>query len=114
MPDHLVLRDLERLHFDGAPVTDWEGETLQAVYERLLRFMDGAADAARSSAERAAFGSLDERPRDDADFMLFLMRSYDKGFRHCDLLIIGAGPSGLMAALTAGRQPPGPAPAARH
>lgn len=28
---------------------------------------------------------------------------YDKGFRHCDLLIIGAGPSGLMAALTAGR-----------
>ena len=28
---------------------------------------------------------------------------YDKGFLHCDLLIIGAGPSGLMAALTAGR-----------
>ncbi|MEP6266780.1 MAG: sarcosine oxidase subunit alpha family protein [Paracoccaceae bacterium] len=28
---------------------------------------------------------------------------YDKGFRHCDLLIIGAGPAGLMAALTAGR-----------
>jgi methylglutamate dehydrogenase subunit C len=29
--------------------------------------------------------------------------SYDKGFIHCDLLIIGAGPAGLMAALTAGR-----------
>ncbi|MCU0828243.1 MAG: 2Fe-2S iron-sulfur cluster-binding protein [Tabrizicola sp.] len=29
--------------------------------------------------------------------------SYDKGFLHCDLLVIGAGPSGLMAALTAGR-----------
>ncbi|MCB2127581.1 MAG: sarcosine oxidase subunit alpha family protein [Rhodobacteraceae bacterium] len=28
---------------------------------------------------------------------------YDKGFRHCDLLIIGAGPAGLAAALTAGR-----------
>ncbi len=28
---------------------------------------------------------------------------YDKGFLHCDLLVIGAGPSGLMAALTAGR-----------
>jgi len=28
---------------------------------------------------------------------------YDKGFLHCDLLIIGTGPSGLMAALTAGR-----------
>ena len=28
---------------------------------------------------------------------------YDKGYLHCDLLIIGAGPAGLMAALTAGR-----------
>ena len=28
---------------------------------------------------------------------------YDKGFRHCDLLVIGAGPAGLMAAMTAGR-----------
>jgi sarcosine oxidase subunit alpha len=27
---------------------------------------------------------------------------YDKGFLHCDLLVIGAGPAGLMAALTAG------------
>ena len=29
--------------------------------------------------------------------------SYDKGFLHCDLLVIGAGPAGLSAALTAGR-----------
>ena len=29
--------------------------------------------------------------------------SYDKGFLHCDILIIGAGPSGLAAALEAGR-----------
>jgi methylglutamate dehydrogenase subunit C len=29
--------------------------------------------------------------------------SYDKGFIHCDVLIIGAGPAGLIAALTAGR-----------
>ncbi len=28
---------------------------------------------------------------------------YDKGFLHCDLLVIGAGPSGLLAALAAGR-----------
>ena len=28
---------------------------------------------------------------------------YDKGFLHCDLLIIGAGPSGLAAAITAAR-----------
>jgi len=28
---------------------------------------------------------------------------YDQGFLHCDLLVIGAGPAGLSAALTAGR-----------
>ncbi len=28
---------------------------------------------------------------------------YDRGFLHCDLLVVGAGPAGLAAALTAGR-----------
>ena len=28
---------------------------------------------------------------------------YDKGYRHCDLLVIGSGVAGLMAALAAGR-----------
>ena len=28
---------------------------------------------------------------------------YDKGFLHCDVLIIGAGPAGIAAALAAGR-----------
>ncbi len=28
---------------------------------------------------------------------------YDKGYLHCDILVIGAGPSGLAATLTAGR-----------
>ncbi len=42
----------------------------------------------------AGLGSLSVQ--DDPD-------SYDKGFVHCDLLIIGGGPAGLMAALTAGR-----------
>ena len=48
----------------------------------------------RSSAARRALGSVSREEDPDA---------YDKGFLHCDLLVIGAGPAGLMAALTAGR-----------
>jgi N-acyl-D-aspartate/D-glutamate deacylase len=82
MPDHLVIRDLERLHFDGAPVADWEGETLQQVFERMQHYRGGDSAAARSEAERKAFDSAESAPADDADFMLFLMRRYDKGFRY--------------------------------
>ncbi|TPE51720.1 sarcosine oxidase subunit alpha family protein [Amaricoccus solimangrovi] len=42
----------------------------------------------------AGLGSLSFEPDPDA---------YDKGFLHCDLLVIGAGPAGLAAALTAAR-----------
>ncbi len=42
----------------------------------------------------AGLGALSMLPDPDA---------YDKGYLHCDLLIIGAGATGLTAALTAGR-----------
>jgi heterotetrameric sarcosine oxidase alpha subunit len=42
----------------------------------------------------AGLGALSLEPDPDA---------YDKGFLHCDLLVIGAGAAGLAAALTAGR-----------
>ncbi|MEM8803473.1 MAG: 2Fe-2S iron-sulfur cluster-binding protein, partial [Pseudomonadota bacterium] len=42
----------------------------------------------------AGLGRLSMRPDPDL---------YDHGYLHCDLLIIGAGPTGLAAALTAGR-----------
>ncbi|MGA1269479.1 MAG: 2Fe-2S iron-sulfur cluster-binding protein, partial [Gemmobacter sp.] len=59
----------------------WPAAFWEKVYEPLIR-------------RAAGLGSLSGG--DDPD-------SYDKGFRHCDLLVIGAGPAGLMAALTAGR-----------
>ena len=80
-PDKLVVRDLHRMVFDGAPVADWEGESLQAVLDRLLRYQRGASAEARSEAEREAFDRF-PRVADDADFMLHMMRAYDKGFRY--------------------------------
>ncbi|MFK7743651.1 MAG: sarcosine oxidase subunit alpha family protein [Roseobacter sp.] len=59
----------------------WPAAFWEKLYEPIIR-------------RAAGLGSLSERPDPDA---------YDKGFLHCDVLVIGAGPAGLMAALTAGR-----------
>ena len=59
----------------------WPAAFWEKIYEPVIR-------------KAAGLGSLSLQ--DDPDV-------YDKGFLHCDLLIIGAGPAGLSAALTAGR-----------
>ncbi|HAJ83285.1 MAG TPA: sarcosine oxidase subunit alpha, partial [Rhodobacteraceae bacterium] len=59
----------------------WPAAFWEKVYEPIIR-------------KAAGLGSISFQ--DDPD-------EYDRGFLHCDLLIIGAGPSGLAAALTAGR-----------
>ena len=59
----------------------WPAAFWEKIYEPIIR-------------KAAGLGSLSLL--DDPDV-------YDKGFLHCDLLIVGAGPAGLSAALTAGR-----------
>jgi len=59
----------------------WPAAFWEKLYEPIIR-------------RAAGLGSISLEPDPD---------SYDKGFMHCDLLVIGAGPAGLSAALTAGR-----------
>ncbi len=59
----------------------WPAAFWEKLYEPIIR-------------HAAGLGSLSLK--DDPDV-------YDKGFLHCDLLVVGAGPAGLAAALTAGR-----------
>lgn len=59
----------------------WPAAFWEKLYEPIIR-------------HAAGLGSLSLKEDPDV---------YDKGFLHCDLLIIGAGPAGLAAALTAGR-----------
>ncbi|MEZ5868642.1 MAG: sarcosine oxidase subunit alpha family protein [Defluviimonas denitrificans] len=59
----------------------WPKAFWEKLYEPMIR-------------RAAGLGSLTKETDPD---------SYDKGFLHCDLLVIGAGPAGLSAALTAGR-----------
>jgi N-acyl-D-aspartate/D-glutamate deacylase len=81
LPDILVVRELDRMIFDGAPVAQWDGESMQQVYDRLQRFQRGVSDSARSDAERESFETFPRPIVDDAEFMLHLLRSYDKDFR---------------------------------
>ena len=59
----------------------WPAKFWEAVYEPLIRRAAGLGRAAGA---------------EDPDH-------YEKAFAHCDVLVIGAGPAGLMAALAAGR-----------
>ncbi|PLW84205.1 aminoacylase [Kineobactrum sediminis] len=81
LPDKLVIRDFRMMIFDGAPVAEWDGESMQQVLERLQRFQRGQPNEARSDAEREAFEAFPRPTTDDADFMLHMLRAYDKSFR---------------------------------
>lgn len=59
----------------------WPKKFWEMLYEPVIR-------------RAAGLGPLSGKPNTDA---------YESAFAHCDLLVIGSGPAGLMAALVAGR-----------
>ncbi|MEM1112975.1 MAG: amidohydrolase family protein [Pseudomonadota bacterium] len=81
MPDSLVIRDFKLLVFDDAPVPEWNGESFQQVLDRLIAFQAGRADQARSELEREVFSQFPAPIMDDANFMLHMLREYDRNFR---------------------------------
>jgi len=81
LPDSLVIRDPQLLVFDGAPVPEWNGETFAQVMARVEAYKSGGEAHARSDEERHAFELTPACFDSDADFMIHLMREYDKQFR---------------------------------
>ena len=81
LPDSLVIREPEKLIFDGAPCSEWDGESFADVMARAQKFQAGDSSVARSDAEREAFEKIELPLNDDADFALYMLRSYDKSFR---------------------------------
>ena len=81
LPDSLVIREPEKLIFDGAPCSEWDGESFADVMARAQKFQAGDSSVGRSDAEREAFEKIELPLNDDADFALHMLRSYDKSFR---------------------------------
>ena len=81
LPDCLVIREPEKLIFDGAPCSEWDGESFADVMARAQKFQAGDSSVARSDSENDAFEKIELPLVDDADFALHMLRSYDKSFR---------------------------------
>ncbi len=85
------------LAFDAMAVNDLFADFLTAgFYYKTFMWPKAFWEKLYEPAIRkaAGLGSLSMQPDPD---------SYDKGFLHCDLLVVGAGAAGLAAALTAAR-----------
>ncbi|WP_412507768.1 sarcosine oxidase subunit alpha family protein [Roseovarius sp. SYSU LYC5161] len=85
------------LEYDLMAVTDLMSPFLSAgFYYKTFMWPKAFWEKLYEPAIRASAGLGRLSMKEDPD-------SYDKGFVHCDLLVIGAGPAGLSAALAAGR-----------
>ncbi|TJY63091.1 N-acyl-D-glutamate deacylase [Sinimarinibacterium sp. CAU 1509] len=80
LDDNVLTRELRDMTIEQCPVAEWSGETMQAVYERLLRWQ-ASGEGACGVAETEAFASFPRPAGDDADFFLHLLRRFDTTLR---------------------------------
>jgi len=85
------------LSFDVMAINDYLSPFLSAgFYYKTFMWPKAFWEKLYEPLIRAAAGLGTLSKQEDPD-------TYDKGFLHCDLLVVGAGPAGLSAALCAGR-----------
>ena len=80
--DNVLNRRLEDMFVDRCPLAHWNGEALQAPYQRLCRWQRTAGKEGAENAEEAAFFAGFPQPvGDDAHFFLHLLREWDTRLR---------------------------------
>ncbi|HEX4871622.1 MAG TPA: amidohydrolase family protein, partial [Nevskiaceae bacterium] len=77
--DNVLSRRLDDMTIDTCPQAEWNGQRMDTIYHRLLRWQ-ASGEGAGSAAEAEAFAGF-PRPCDDADFFLHLLRRFDTDLR---------------------------------
>lgn len=76
-------RNLEDMTLINVPeVPSWRSQNMGELYARLQQYQASGGEAGAQDADEArAFAKFPNPIRDDADFMLHLLREYDRDFR---------------------------------
>ncbi|WP_308719111.1 N-acyl-D-glutamate deacylase [Komagataeibacter xylinus] len=78
----VLTRSLADMKVAECPLANWQGETLLAPYERLVRWQHTKGrQGAANTAEAAFFATFPDPVRDDATFLLHLLRQWDTDLR---------------------------------
>lgn len=76
LEDYAFNRTLADMTIDLCPLTDWQGMTFQAVFDRVQAAQRNRADTL-SDAEKKVISESFSDLRDEADFMLAMLRTFD-------------------------------------
>lgn len=80
--DLVLNRRLDDMFIAAGPVSEWNGEAMQSVYERVLQWQQThGRQGARNDTEAEAFARFPIPLQDDCDFFLHLLREYDLNLR---------------------------------
>ena len=74
-------RSLQAMHIVDCPVTEWQGEDMGMVFDRVKAYLGGDASAVRSTREAAACRAAANATRSEAAFFLHLLCEYDRAIR---------------------------------
>ncbi|NHO31997.1 N-acyl-D-glutamate deacylase [Acetobacter fallax] len=82
LEDVVLSRNLKDMTVSSCPLENWNGETLDAPYHRLLRWQASRGRrGATNTIEADFFSHFPDPIMDDAEFLLHLLRVWDTDFR---------------------------------
>ncbi len=79
--DNVLNRKLEDMFIAQCPISDWNEQSLQTPYERLMGWQADPSRLRLSADEQALFEKAPKPIGDDAEFFLFLLRQWDTQLR---------------------------------